>query len=150
MNLASYVATLGPIGYVKGSGTLASLISLPLVWYARTFYCEIQTLILIGILCAAFVSITVSLPLFERFHDPSEIVIDEVAGIFVTFYGLHNFSLLTLVVGFCSFRFFDIAKPLGIKKCEHLKGAWGVLLDDCAAGILSAIVIRLIGSLCII
>jgi phosphatidylglycerophosphatase A len=33
------------------------------------------------------------------------------------------------------FRFFDILKPLYIRKMELLSGGWGVMLDDVLAGI---------------
>jgi len=42
------------------------------------------------------------------------------------------------------FRFFDIAKPLGIRKLESLKGGVGVMADDILAGIYANIVLQII------
>ena len=76
--------------------------------------------------------------------DPSQIVSDEQAGQAVTYLGLFAFapdlsaSWWTIVsvttIGFFAFRFFDIVKPSPVRNLENLPGAWGVLLDDIAAG----------------
>jgi len=39
------------------------------------------------------------------------------------------------------FRVLDIAKPGPIRKLERLPGGWGVLADDLAAGVVSAIIL---------
>jgi phosphatidylglycerophosphatase A len=49
-----------------------------------------------------------------------------------------------MVIGLVLFRFFDIAKPLYIRRMEKLNGGWGVMLDDVLAGIYSNIVLQLI------
>ena len=43
--------------------------------------------------------------------------------------------------GFCLFRIFDIAKPLGIRKMESLRGGVGVMMDDILAGVYSFILL---------
>ena len=48
-----------------------------------------------------------------------------------------------LVTAFVLFRFFDIVKPFGIKKCELLMGAWGIMSDDIISGLLSGAIIRI-------
>lgn len=80
---------------------------------------------------------------YYRKHDPQEVVIDEVVGTLITFIGI-PMSLYSLVGGFLLFRFFDISKCLGIRKFGNLRGAWGVLLDDCVAGILSNLLMQAI------
>ena len=45
------------------------------------------------------------------------------------------------IAAFIMFRFFDIYKPLGIRKIEELPGAFGVLFDDVVAGVYSWIVV---------
>ena len=77
--------------------------------------------------------------------DPQVIVSDELAGIFVVYGGLtfllpSVWPVVSAVVGFATFRLFDIAKPLGIRRLERIDGAVGVLLDDLAAGFYSLIV----------
>lgn len=66
--------------------------------------------------------------------DPSAVVIDEVAGFFLTMFFL-PFSWLTLVSGFILFRIFDILKPYPIKRLERLKGGFGIVTDDLLAGL---------------
>ncbi len=74
--------------------------------------------------------------------DPSEVVIDEVCGILVTFF-LVPVSWVTAVSGFILFRFFDIVKPFPIRQLEKLPKGWGVMTDDLAAGVASNIILQL-------
>ena len=71
--------------------------------------------------------------------DHGQIVIDEWAGMWLAAYGLNNFTdfsvWMGLLIGFIGFRIFDIAKPSLVSWCERkIPGAWGVLMDDVAAG----------------
>jgi phosphatidylglycerophosphatase A len=75
--------------------------------------------------------------------DPSKVVLDEVIGMWITMMFV-PFSLLNVLIGFGLFRFFDIAKPLGIRKLESLKGGVGVMADDILAGIYANIVLQII------
>ena len=43
--------------------------------------------------------------------------------------------------GFCSVPYFDIVKPLGVRKMENFKGGVGVMMDDVLAGVYSFILI---------
>ena len=76
-------------------------------------------------------------------RDPQWVVMDEVLGIFVTFFAL-PLSWKTAAAGFILFRFFDIMKPLGIRRIERMYGAWGIILDDVAAGLLAHAVLALL------
>ena len=71
--------------------------------------------------------------------DHGQIVIDEWAGMWLAAFGLNTLTELTvwmgLLIGFIGFRIFDIAKPWAVSWCERkIPGAWGVLMDDLAAG----------------
>jgi phosphatidylglycerophosphatase A len=86
-----------------------------------------------------------ALPHFSE-HDPSPIVLDEVAGQMVTLLPLAFLqpgspSLTALVAGFLLFRVMDVIKPYPVRKLESLPGATGVLADDLAAGALGALVL---------
>ncbi|MBK9109180.1 MAG: phosphatidylglycerophosphatase A [Saprospiraceae bacterium] len=74
--------------------------------------------------------------------DPQKVVIDEVAGIMVSLVFI-PVSWSLYLAGFVLFRFFDIYKPLGIRKVEKLPGAWGVMADDILAGVYSNILVQL-------
>ena len=77
-------------------------------------------------------------------EDPGEIVIDEIAGLIVTFAGV-PFTVKTAIVGFVIFRAFDILKPFPIRTLEkRVAGGPGVVLDDVMAGIYSNIILRLV------
>ncbi len=76
-------------------------------------------------------------------EDPGSIVIDEIAGLMVTFIGL-PFNFISVGVGFCIFRMFDIFKPFPIRTIEtRLKGGSAIVLDDVAAGIYSNLLLRI-------
>jgi len=76
--------------------------------------------------------------------DPGCIVIDEYAGMLVTFLGI-QFTWVSAVFGFFIFRFFDILKPVPIRTLEKkLPGGAGVVLDDVLAGVFSNIALRII------
>ncbi len=73
--------------------------------------------------------------------DPGCIVIDEMAGIVATLYGL-PWNAVSVAAGFVIFRLLDIAKPLGIRRLEKLPGGIGVVADDVAAGVLGNLILR--------
>ncbi|SHJ24166.1 phosphatidylglycerophosphatase A [Shimia gijangensis] len=82
-------------------------------------------------------------------HDPSEIVIDEVAGQWIALllvsYGAWHAGVDPLkmypgwIAGFLLFRLFDITKPSIIGWADRRGDALGVMLDDVFAGIFAAI-----------
>jgi phosphatidylglycerophosphatase A len=93
----------------------------------------------------------VSLPIVNRVmeesqtHDPGWIVIDEVCGQWLA-YSFVPPALLCdkpwlFFAGFVLFRFFDILKPLGIRKLEALPDAWGVMADDVLGGIYAGLLL---------
>jgi phosphatidylglycerophosphatase A len=80
--------------------------------------------------------------------DPGEVVMDEFAAQALTFLiiplvatrslcGWESTALASL--GFVAFRAIDIVKPWPIRKLERLPAGWGILADDLAAGVCSAI-----------
>lgn len=137
-------ATVGPVGYIKGSGTLASFITLPFIYWLRNYSNFTYVIIMASIIIVALITTQRALRAFRQDHDPSEIVIDEVVGCFITFCG-RSITFPSLVLGFLLFRFLDIYKPCGIKKIEIFKGAWGITLDDVLAGVISNIVLWIVG-----
>ena len=78
-----------------------------------------------------------------RLKDAAQIVVDEIAGLLVTFVGL-PFNLQTAVAGFIIFRIFDILKPFPIRLVERkVSGGVGIVLDDVLAGIFANLILRL-------
>jgi phosphatidylglycerophosphatase A len=86
-------------------------------------------------------------------HDPSEIVIDEVAGqgiaLFPVVFGamMTSSNLLALwpgwITAFVLFRLFDIWKPGPIGMADRRGDALGVMLDDVIAGGFAAVGVML-------
>lgn len=82
-------------------------------------------------------------------EDPSEIVIDEVAGqwLAMSFTVIplwrHGISILdawpAFVVPFLLFRLFDIWKPWLVGRADRQGGAVGVMMDDLWAGLFAGI-----------
>ena len=83
-------------------------------------------------------------------HDPSEIVIDEVAGQWISIFPLaiwpqqFDISILYWLLAFGAFRMFDITKPGLVGWADRQPGPLGVMLDDVIAGIMAAAVIGLV------
>ncbi len=73
-------------------------------------------------------------------RDPGCIVLDEFAAMPLVFLGTDGLVTperlpVLLFAGFALFRFFDILKPLGIRRLQDLPGGLGVLVDDLAAAL---------------
>jgi len=82
--------------------------------------------------------------LLFREQDPGKIVIDEVVGYLVTMAGV-PFSWKMVLTGFVLFRLFDILKPPPARWIDrNLKGGYGVVLDDVAAGLYACLLLHLL------
>ena len=73
--------------------------------------------------------------------DSSRVVIDEVAGMCISLLFV-PITIQWIVIALVLFRFFDIVKPVYIRKAEALPGGWGVMTDDILAGVYSNIVLQ--------
>jgi phosphatidylglycerophosphatase A len=139
------ISTSLGIGYLgKGVGTFAAIATC-LVWYfslagqyETNFIPAVFTLLitLLGIKSANEVEV-----LWGK--DNNRVVIDEVAGMCITLLFV-PVTVANVIIGLVLFRFFDISKPLGIRKLEKWPGGWGVMADDVLAGIYANIVLHLI------
>lgn len=71
----------------------------------------------------------------EKFygHDARKIVIDEWAGMLLTFW-LIPLSLTNYIIAFIAFRIFDVVKIPPATQCERLPGGLGITMDDIVAG----------------
>ena len=117
------------------TGTLGVLPLLVLMWDASVFAWTT------GLVMLCALSIWSIPEAGRRLGEPDhgQIVIDEWAGMWLAAFGLNTLTELTvwtgLLIGFIGFRIFDIAKPWAVSWCERkIPGAWGVLMDDLAAG----------------
>jgi phosphatidylglycerophosphatase A len=147
MNIRSRVltgiATAGFAGRVPfAPGTFGSLIGLP-VYYVMSLF-PLSTVfagLIVFIAFACWVAGEAEKALGDK--DPGCIVIDEIAGMAVTFFAL-DFSWAVAIAGFALFRFFDVVKPFPIRYLEkRYGGGFGVVVDDVAAGVISNVVLRI-------
>jgi len=76
--------------------------------------------------------------------DPKHVVIDEVAGQWITFLFIVDTSFIIIISGLFLFRGFDILKPFGINRIQDKENGWGVMLDDILAGIYSNIILQIL------
>lgn len=145
IRLNKFIATAGGIGYIPlAPGTWAALVFGTIWFLTIKFFPAIYPWQLILILLFVFIGVYCSGKIVnEKVKDPNYIVIDEMAGMFVTLIFIPP-SLINFIAGFLLFRFFDIVKPLGIRKMEQFRKGWGIMLDDILAGIYSAIALRLL------
>lgn len=141
--LVKFLSTLGFVGYSPlAPGTVGTLLSIiPYFFLSKLgpvyYILSVILIIILSIIVSSF-----SIEIFES-QDPKQVVADELCGYLVTMF-LVSPSLLNILLGFVLFRFFDIIKPLPIRKIEQLPGGFGIVLDDVAAGIYSCIVIHII------
>lgn len=138
--VAVAVATLSGVGYAKGGGSIAAAIFC-VAWYLLNPAMEMQLIILAAVLAVGIWSADVSGRIWNK-KDDSRIVIDEVAGMLISLLFIQR-QVSLYILGYLLFRFFDIIKPLGIKKAEKLPGGWGVMADDILAGIYALLLLQL-------
>ncbi len=65
--------------------------------------------------------------------DPSIVVIDEVAGMWLALLGCGPI-LWQFAAGLVLFRLLDILKPGPIARVQSLPRGWGIMVDDLVAG----------------
>jgi phosphatidylglycerophosphatase A len=75
--------------------------------------------------------------------DPSQVVIDEVAGQMVAFIAA-PLNWRCLLAGLILFRVFDISKPFPIRRIERLPEGFGIMLDDVGAGLYALVLMQLL------
>lgn len=73
--------------------------------------------------------------------DPGWVVIDEIAGQWITLLALPRPGAIWLLAGFLLFRLLDIAKPGPIGWADRRHDPLGVMADDVIAGAIGAILL---------
>jgi phosphatidylglycerophosphatase A len=98
-------------------------------------------------LAAALAATAIGVPAATRVeresgrNDPGHVVIDEVAGQWITL--IHSrVDLSHLLAGFLFFRILDIVKPWPARQLESLPAGWGIMLDDVAAGVYALLLMQ--------
>ena len=140
MNFRKFFLTVGFSGLSpKAPGTVGSFVSLLLGMFLIQ-YLHPSTLFLLALLITVIAVKQINI--YEKEvgeHDSKEIVIDELAGMWIALAicGINSENFLIMSgLAFIYFRLFDIWKPSIIGKIdEKVEGGWGVMGDDVVAGI---------------
>ena len=136
-SLLRRIATGAGTGYVPfASGTLGSLLGALLCFpllYSLPWPVYLGATLLLTAL-AVWAADRVAADLGQP--DPPQIVIDEIAGMWLAATALPP-TLYDLTAVFLLFRFVDVVKPSPIPRLERLRGGLGIVADDVAAALLA-------------
>ncbi|RXJ84905.1 phosphatidylglycerophosphatase A [Arcobacter sp. CECT 8985] len=144
MNLRKFFLTVCYSGLSpKAPGTAGSFVSLLFAIFLLQYIHE-STLFLLALLITVIA--VKQIDIYEKEvneHDSKEIVIDELAGMWIalSICGVNSSNIMIMsVLSFVFFRIFDIWKPSIIGRIDkNVKGGWGVMGDDIIAGIAAGI-----------
>ncbi|MBW2515782.1 MAG: phosphatidylglycerophosphatase A [Deltaproteobacteria bacterium] len=138
-----FLATGFFIGYLPGApGTFGTLLGLPICYLLSGLHIGLSVIAVVLFIGFSIAVASAAEKILNQ-NDPAQIVIDEIAGILVTFVGI-PFNLQTAVLGFIIFRVFDILKPPPIRWMDAtVSGGSGVVVDDVVAGIYANLMLRL-------
>jgi len=129
--LALFFATVGKVGYTPiAPGTFGSAIGVALylgMSYLK-FDAPMQVVVTLLIVAGGVWAAGEAARAFQQ-EDPSQVVVDEVAGQMVTLV-LTGAALTGSVIGFFIFRALDIIKPWPAGKIERMHGGIGIVGDD--------------------
>ena len=108
------------------------------MFFARANLAENLVASAIAACLAAFVCGAAETQLGRK--DPGEVILDEFVAMPLCFLGwpwlVQRWPIwAVLLAGFGLFRFYDILKPLGIRKLQVVRGGWGVVIDATAAAL---------------
>lgn len=149
--MSRIIATFLYVGYMRPfSGTWGSAAALPVFWALHVLGGPVLVVLATGALFALGLWATGEHIKSTESKDPSEVVVDEVVGQWLTLWPVSfgawmaGADALALwpgwVAGFFLFRFFDIVKMGPAKRADQRGDAMGVMLDDVWAGLFAAIV----------
>ena len=153
MRISRAIATFGGVGLLRpGPGTWGSAAALPLGW----LWHGLGGFPALVIATVAVVAIGWWAARSEEratdAHDAGEIVIDEVAGLWLALWPLSAglwfagadpwlFPWPGWVGAFVMFRLFDISKPWPINRVDAMNTPMGVMFDDVMAGAFAAAIV---------
>lgn len=139
--LAVFLATTCGVGYSPvAPGTLGSLVGLVIYLYTLRWPALYQVVLAGGITVVGVWASSRAAEHFSR-EDPSQVVIDEVAGQLVTFLWT-GVGTTGAVIGFALFRVLDVVKPWPAGRFERLHGGTGIMADDVMAGLYANLLLQ--------
>lgn len=135
---AALLATWFGAGLLRPApGTWGTLAAFPFAWGLHLAGGPLLLLVAAAIIFAAGIPAATAYCRAAERDDASEVVVDEVAAIWVVLAVL-PLTPVAWISAFILFRFFDILKPWPIRVIERrFKGGFGVMIDDMFAAILA-------------
>jgi len=134
-------ATVCGIGYMPAApGTWATVVGVVIAYYLGGNLPAYSILLLVLLILGIMTSGVIEKQLDQK--DPGIVVIDEVVGVMIALWGL-PLIWSVMISGFFLFRAFDMFKIYPINKLEAQPGGWGIMLDDCLAGVYTNIILRI-------
>ncbi len=152
------LCTLGPIGHLRpGPGTWGSAVAVLIAWGLHVvggFWLVLAATLAVTALGWWAVGQATK---GSADKDPSEIIIDEVAGQWIALWPVSLGAQMAgagfwdlwpgVVTAFVAFRVFDILKPGPVGWADRQDGAFGVMADDVIAGWMAALVVAMLAFL---
>ena len=146
--LPRLIATSLGAGFLPvAPGTWGALVAVVL-WLPLYLWASAQTCVIVTVIASVVIGIAGiwASSESEKYWGPDPVVacVDETVGQWVSLIPVAGVALCPwweIVLAFVLFRFFDIFKPLGIRATERLPRGYGMMADDVAAGLYSAIII---------
>jgi len=144
-----FLASFMGVGYIKvAPGSFGSLAGLLVFEIINAGYSSCYKGLLLSslLVCFAFLVVSLARPYFPPSEkDPPQIVIDEAAAMWLVLSFLPLNTWVVKSAAFGLFRFFDVLKPLGIKRVEKIpQYALGIILDDILAALYAIVTLNLI------
>lgn len=141
--LLTAIATGFGSGYSPlAPGTAGSLVGLALFWPLAGLGVAVQLAALAAVTALGVLAADVVARRVGR-KDPGLVVVDEIAGQWLTLVAL-PFSPLVAVLGFFAFRAMDVVKPWPARQLEALPGGLGIVADDLMAGVYAQLLVRVL------
>jgi phosphatidylglycerophosphatase A len=153
--MSRIIATFFYVGYLKpGPGTWGSAAALPVAFVLHGLggFPALAAATALAFLLGTWATERETAGADDK--DPSEIVIDEVVGMWIALWPLSAglwlggaaawvFPWPGWVGAFVLFRLFDVWKPGPVGWADRQPGAMGVMLDDVIAGAMAAVLVVL-------
>jgi phosphatidylglycerophosphatase A len=137
----TYAATVFGIGRIGfASGTVASLVALPIAWLAMMLAGPFAVLALAMAVGVFGLWASEAYAIAQDAHDPSDCVIDEIAGQLLAC-AFAPMTFMGFALAFVLFRLFDISKLWPVSAAERMRGGFGIMADDLVAGLIAGVIV---------
>lgn len=148
LRVATHIATVFGVGRSPAApGTAGSIVALPFAWLIAALWGRFALMLAVILVLGVGAWACEIYARAKGREDPSECVIDEVAGQWIVC-AFAPLSIAAYFVAFILFRIFDITKPWPVGLVERrVPGGLGIMADDVVAALMGSIIMVLLGHL---